>query len=441
MTEKRNTSRRSVLALVGTLGATALAGCTNVSIGDRNETVELDGVALRSAVENDVSVPQTLPVDIASQYLDDSETRARELLDAVPALGPEEVPNGEIRERLARSRESAAEAVKRSTDAESPYQRLLELERARSDARFVAATWAAIDDGLTRENVVSGAESLGRAIGDFRERWQYVGSDPVRSVVVHTALERRVRGADSLIESVRDGRTHQPDTVLDVGELAEESERVQVNVADAAHLYDRYAASLDDGSEMKPTFVTARDALVVAVEKRTRERFGSNDDYPEPSTLADRDIGGTPAASLVVELARDLLFDDWEQHPKWVANDVTLAHEHLARHGALDAVLAEIADGEEYTVEDASDVVSIRGRAVEAVESALVGEDVSVLTRSLVSDVARRIEYADDRLADVDDTVPSSLVRDPIAEYAFVAEMAEATPAASERVEDELRSA
>lgn len=444
MSEKRSASRRAVLALVGSLGTAALAGCANIPIGDRNETVELDGSTLRSMTGNDASVPQTLPVDITSQYLDDSETKARQLLDSVPPLGPEEIPNGEIRERLVGSRGDAAEAVRRSTDTESPYQRLLELGRARGDARFVAATWAAIDDGLTREDVVREVGDHRRALDDVRERWQYVGTDPVRSVVVHAALERRVRGADSLIESVRDGRMHQPGTVLDVGELAEQSEQAKVNVADAAHLYDQYTASLDNGSEMKPTFEAARDTLVAAVRERAREQFGSDEDYPEPSSLADRDISGTPAATLVHELVRDLVFDDFEDEehrPAWVANDVSMAHEHLARHRALDAVLTEIEDGENYTVADASDVVSIRRRAVEAVEAVRAGSDVSVLTHRLVSDVARRIEYADERLADVDDTVPATWVREPVATYVFVAEMAEATPTTSERVREELRPA
>lgn len=435
------TTRRSVLALVG---SAAVAGCTSLPIGDQRDTTELDGVRLRKLASRAEALPsQTRPVEITAAYLDSGETRARELLDEVPSpLTEAEIPNGVIRERVVDTRESATTALERAATATSPYQRLVELEHARGDARFVAATWAAVGDRLTRDDVVAEASGLRQAIDDFRERWEYVGSDPVRSVVVHETLEARVRSATSGVENLRDGRTHHPGDVLDVGELAEEAERARTNVADAGHVYEQYTDSLDDSRELAATFSAARDTLVEAVRERTRDRFGTSSDPSDPTSLVERDVDGTPAASVLRELSRDLQFVDWgDESVEWVANDVLRAHEHLVRHRALDAVVTRIEEGDDFTVERVADVEAGRNDAVEAVSTTLSGSDVSALTRNLVPEVARRVEFADGRLADLEDTVRASWLDEVVAEYVVVSTMVEATPSVSGRVGDALRSA
>jgi hypothetical protein len=434
-------TRRTVLALVG---SAATAGCTSLPIGDQHDTTEIDGVSLRKlAARAEAMPPQTLPVAISPGYLDSAESRARELLDEVPSpLTETEIPNGVIRERVVDARENATAALKRASKAASPYQRLLELEHARGDARFVAAAWAAVGDRLTRDDVVAEASGLRQAIDDFRGRWEYVGSDPVRSVVVHETIEDRVRSATGDVENLRDGRTHQPGDVLDVGELAEEAERARTNVATAGHVYEQYSDSLDERRETNSAFSAARETLVAAVRERTRERFGTSGDQPDPTSLVERNVDGTPAASVLRDLSRDLQFADWEdESAEWVANDVLRAHEQLVRHRALDAVRRRIEAGEDFTVERVADVERARNDADAAVSAVLSGSDVSVLTRNLVPEIARRAEFADDRLADLDDTVRAARLDEIVAEYVVVATMVEATPAVSDRVGDALRSA
>lgn len=433
------TTRRGLLALVGSV---ALTGCTTLSVGDEPD-IELDGEALRALPNDNGRAPQTIPIEIQPAYLDDAERRARELLESVPQIGREEIPNGVIRARVTDAREAAEDVLERATNSTSPYQRLLELERARTEARFVAATWAALDAGRTREDVVSAASALTQSVSEFRERWQYVGDDPVRSVVVHEVLEGRLRGATSLVERLPETRTYAPGEVLDVGALAEDAERIRSTVTDAGHLYDQYTTSLDERETMRTTFERARETLVTNVREQTRERFGTGEEYPEPSSLVEPDISGTPAATVVSLLVRDLMFVEWnhDESDWWLANDLTRAHEQLARHRALDGVLAHIEREGPYTIERVAEVETIRSEAVDAVSAALSGPDVSLLTRRLVPDVARRIEFADERLAGLDgETVHAGRLDNPIATYILVTFIAEATPFTSGRVETVIRS-
>jgi hypothetical protein len=433
-----------MLALVG--GASvALAGCATLPVGDKRATVDLDASALRELAGGSVQVPTTVPVEIQSTYLDNTEARARKLLERVPPLGPEEIPNGVIRERVTRDREQARERLKQADEAWTRYQRLLELEWARRDARSVAATWAAIGTDLTRADVVAEADGLPREISAFRDRWRYVGDDPVRGVLVHELLEDRIRGATSLVERLGGPRRSRPDNVLDVGEAGGDVERVRTDVAGARHLYDQYTASLDRETTLASTFERARTRLVERARGRTRDRFGSDGDYPDPSSLVEADIDETPAVDVVSELMREILVeDDWDTDGDvpWLANDLTRAHEQLVRHHALDDVLARIEDGETFTVADVADVRAVRTDAVDAVRTSLGWSSDPTFTQRVGPVVARRVEFADNRLADLDtETVDSSRLDDPVSEYVVAAALAEATPTVSDSVERELRSA
>lgn len=436
-------TRRAMLALVGSASA-ALAGCTTLPVGDQRATVDLDASALRELAGDRVEVPNTVPVEIRAAYLDNTEARARELLDRVPSLGPEEIPNGVIRERVNRDRKRARERLEQADEAWTRYQRLLELEWARRDARTVAATWAAIDAGLTLTDVVAEADGLAQEVRALRDGWRYVGDDPVRGVLVHELLEDRIRGATSLVEQLGKPRRSRPGDVLDVGEAAGDVERVRTEVAGARHLYDQYATSLDSETTLASTFERARTRLVERARGRTRDRFGSDGDFPDPSSLVEADISGTPAVDVVSELTREILVEgDWDTDGDvpWLANDLTRAHEQLVRHRALNDVLAQIEDGERFTVADVADVRAVRADAVDAVRTSLGWSSDPTFTQRFGPVVARRVEFADNRLTDFDtETVDSSRLDDPVSEYVVAAALAEATPTVSDSVERELRS-
>lgn len=430
-------TRRSALAL---LGASALAGCSATTpLGGENET-ELDGAAIRAAVAGaSPSIPERLPVGIGADHLAATRERARSLIDTVPAdLGPEQVPNGAIRERIGRKREHAVDSFDRATEGATPFEQLEAFADARAEARFAAGAWRAIDEGLTREDLTDEADAVRADRRAFRERWQYVGGDPVAAVRVHAAIERRADPGrtDMAFGEPRRYRLGNP---LGVGELAEEVERARVAVDDAAHCYDRLVQSADEPTDLRTRFVDARTALRDAFEAE-REALPSVD--PEqPWRVEGVDVEDTPAEAALEELYEpiDPRHDDgWAETTP--ARSLLWAHGSFVGLGAFESLRERVADGETFALESADDVVALRTDAIDAVRTAAGESSVPVLTRTMLTDVAGRIGHTDDRLSKVDDDVTAARIRREVSTYLVAAARARSTPAASERVAGALRS-
>lgn len=444
MTGSRTTTRRRLLTLGAAVGSTALAGCSGLADLTDDDTTELDGTALRQISESDApDPPRTLPVDIAPAHLDDSEERARDLLaDAPERFTRERLPNGVMRERLGRARESATERLASAAAADSPYERLSDLQYARGEAQYVASAWAAIDDGLTHDDVLQRADEIRDDLGAFRDRWAYVGTDPTRAVVVYAVLEDEVRHAVNTLDTPT--RRFDSETVLGVGELAERLEGARASVADAAHLFDQYTAGSGDQPSLRETFDSALTTLVAEVRARRRDRFGADFDPNEPvepSSLVDRDVDGTVAGdtldALVDRVAYPHFADD--SSVDTFAADLLAAHRQLASHRALDSLVSRLDEGEQFSLESAADVRELRRKAVEAVTAAL--DTDNPLTRRSAVGLARDLRYADDRFSDLDGTVPASSLRYQVATYLEVALVARATPPAADEVAEALRDA
>ena len=428
----RTLTRRGALAALG-----ALAGCGAANpLGD--DRTELDGASVRALVDDSVpAVPDRLPVGVGSAHLAASEERARALLDAVPAsLGPEEIPNGAMRERIRQKREYAVESLDAATEAPTPFERLDALADARAEARFAAGAWRAVDDGLTRDDLRDEAGTVRDDRAAFRDRWRYLGGDPVVAVRVHAEIEERVDAgrADIALGEPRRYRVGNP---LGVGEIAEEIERARVAVDDAAHCYDRLLASVDDPTGLRTRFLDARRAV--------RETFeAERDDLPpidseEPWQVEGVDTEDTPAAEALEELYRpiDPRHDDgWDD--EWPARSLHWAHASLIGLRAFASLRTRVADGETFTVESADDVAAVRGEAVEAVRAAAA--EPTILERPALTDAVARLEHADDRLTEVRDDVSVVQIRNEVGQYLVVMARARAVSSASERVVEALRS-
>jgi hypothetical protein len=427
-------TRRGALVCIG-----ALAGCSTTNPLGGDDDVELDGAALRSVVDADdrQTVPERVPVGVGADHLAASETRARSLIEAVPAdLGPDEIPNGAIRERIRRKRAYAVESLETATEAPTPFERLEAFADARAEARFAAGAWRAIDAGLTRDDLTDEAGAVRDDRSAFRERWRYLGDDPVVAMRVHAEIERRVDAgrADVALGEPRHYRVGNP---LGVGEVAEEIERARVAVSDAAHLYDRLTASVDDPTDLRPRFVDARRSLHDAFE-------AERDDLPEidprePWSIEGVEVDDTPAQRALDELYRpiDPRHDDrWDDVPP--ARALHWAHAALVAVAAFGSLRARVADGERFTVESVDDVAAMRREAVEAVRSAAA--DRSVLTRTALTDAADRLRHTDARLSEVSDDTTAARIRHEVSAYPVVTARARAIPAASERVAGVLRS-
>ncbi|RMB13495.1 hypothetical protein [Haloplanus aerogenes] len=430
-------TRRGVLAL---LGSAALAGCSATNpLGGDDET-ELDGAAIRAAVTADAppSIPERLPVGIGDDHLAATRGRARSLIDAVPAtLGPEQVPNGAIRERIGRRREHAVDSFDAAAEAATPFERLEAFAHARAEARFAAGAWRAIDEGLTREDLSDEADAVRADRRAFRERWQYVGGDPVTAVRVHAAIERRADPGrtDMAFGEPRRYRLGNP---LGVGEIAEEIERARVAVDDAAHCYDRLVQSVDEPTPLHDRFVDARETLRDAFEAE-REALPSVD--PEqPWQVEGVDVEETPAEAALEELYRPVdprRDDGWAETTP--ARALLWAHGSFVGLGAFASLRERVADGETFAVESAEDVAAMRSDAIEAVRTAADESSVPVLTRTMLTDVSARIGHTDERLSKADDDVTAARIRREVSTYLVAAARARATPAASERVAGALQ--
>jgi len=429
-------TRRGALVALG-----ALAGCSGVNpLSSEPDPVELDAAALHGVVDDSApSLPERLPVGIAEGHVAASENRARTLLDAVPAtLGPDEIPNGAIREKVRHARERAATEISEASAATTPFTRLEAFGSVRAEARFAAGAWRAIDEGLTREDLGEEAKTVRSDRRALRDRWRYVGDDPVKATLVHAAIEHRIASGRSDI-AVGEPHRYRPGNPLGVGEIAEEVERARVAVDDAAHLYDRLTATLDDSVDLRERLVDARRRLREAFEAE-REALSSVDPQ-EPWRVEGVDVEDTPAAEALEELfgpvnpERD---DGWAETTP--AEALTWAHASFVSLSAFTALRERVHEGETFAVESAADVDAVRSAAIEALRAAEASPAEPELTRHSTAELADQVAWADERLVNEEESVRASWLRDDVATYLTVMARARATPAASERVAEALRS-
>lgn len=432
-------TRRGALAL---LGVGALAGCSGVNplSSDANET-ELDGAAVRALVDDSApTLPRRLPVDVGSDHLAATERRARRLLDAVPAsLGPDEIPNGAIRERVRHARDHAVERLSAATEAPTPFERLAAFADARADARFAAGAWRAIDEGLTREDFANEAETIRADRRELRGRWRYVGADPVEATLVHVAIEERIASGRSDV-GIDEPRHYRPGNPLGVGEVAEEVERARAAVDDAAHLYDRLTASLDDPVDLRPRLDDARRRLHEAFEDE--QDALSSVDPREPWRIEGVDVEDTPAAEALEELFRPV--DPTDDDDGWAdgmpAEALTWAHASFVTLEAFTALRERVREGETFAIESAADVGALRTAAVEALRAADASPEAPALTRHSTAELADQLAWADEELLETEGRVRASWLRNDAATYLTVEARARTTPRASRRVAAALRT-
>lgn len=446
MTHDRSTrtTRRGVLALLGTTAAAGCTGLPSTPFGDRE--VRIDGAALRALAERPTPVvPETVPVGIERQYLRRRSGDVRELLAVAPTpLDRREVPNGAIREKLASTHDRATEALAASEDAPSPYEAMRSIRRARGEAGELAAAWRAIDAGLTRADLLDPAATVLEAVREFDDEWEYVGADSVRVVLVGERIERGVARAIEAASVDRERFGFEQENPITVGELGGDVERARGLLDDATHLYDRYTGSLSGGTDRESTIRSAAESAVAAVDRRQEDLPAF--DPRDPSAAFDRDVEDTPAAWALRDLYEGATHTRGIDHARsnealGPASVVLLAQETLTRLRAFASLYDRVAGGERVALADAGDVEAIRSDAVRAIETARSEATHPRLARRVLADVAGTIPFADRELADVRDEIePRWLARD-VGIYLRTGAVARAVPAASERIASTLADA
>jgi hypothetical protein len=427
------------------VGLAALGGCLDdglLSGGRERDLPELDGAALAEVVDGEApAVPDTAPVGISAGHLDRAASRTRRAVESVPSsLSATEIPNEAIREEIRDARTHAVEALDAAEAAPSRLAAMGDLRRARRHGADAAAAWGVVEGELTRSAVESRLPVARDRVSSFRERWRYVGADPVRAVRLFGIVEELSHDAARQIDPENPLLADGLDGAPVVGDLAGEIETAAAAVDDASHLYDRHRASVDAPRDLRPSV----EAAIGSLSAILADRYGSfPDDVDRPETLVDRDVSDLPAAELL----------EWAYHraeggPADVerrrsngrlAGAVLRAHVSLANFRAFERVRRRVAEGEDFAVGSVDDVAALRTEAIETVESTLPG------TRGLTTD--RLVELVEwlrgigDRLRDLGADPIAPRVGDEAVPYVLVASTARSVPAATETVVAALSSA
>lgn len=420
----RSTTRRGFLAATA---AALVAGCDGLKSGSDGQ-VSISSARLTEGIENsDPIVVESLPVDIESARLRDVEDRVGALLDRLPLpLTESEVPNGYIRRELTDAARDATTAVEDARTAGSRYQALLELQIARTQARFAAAGWGAIDGDTTIAELRNIHERTVSDAGALRSRHDYLGTDPIDALLAHAVIERELH---TVLDGTGPSLHGTEGSVLAVAEWGEQTERAQASLMDGQYLYDRFTGSLPaDASSVEERLTSAQENLIEELRNRRADLSPeSNDDEQghvgqllhRIRSDADRSV------DRVAELDRP-------------ATAIVTATEGLSNVRAYDTLKNRIEEDPRIEIEEASEVRDARMEALEAIQTALEESPEPDLARSVLADLAANVAFADERLARYRGDIDASQLEDPVSEYLSATVRAKGVPEAVQVVQGSL---
>jgi hypothetical protein len=427
-TEQGRVTRRGLLALAGT---SVLAGCNGLSgLGGGTEPTirAYDLPDIDPDEYPEPAVPESIPVDVVPEHFDAARDRVTTLLAELPTpLGPEDIPNGYVRQQLSEAATAATTGLDDARDARTELVALESLRRARAETRYAAAGWAVADRNLSvgpiqREHrrAVSEAQSV-------RNTHEYVGTDPVRAALVHARIE-------DTLERVIDSRVPSQDgnQLLYIAEWGETAESAQARLDDARHLDEQFAASLPaDAGTIEETLTEAAETLLADV------RSGRSGVPPEP-TADEWDI----PERVIGDLHREA--DDGVTRiadANGPASAVVDANRRLTRFQALDRLQDRIDNDELSRPQSAEVVREIRSTAYDALETALEESPAPELTRTAVTSAGWRVASADWELARYEGEVTVSRLNRTIVDYVIATAIGRAAPNVSRQTVETLESA
>lgn len=418
-------TRRGVLAATG---ATLLAGCSGLDSASENDE-RLNVIELQRVVPDGPDEPlvaESLPVEIERSVLAGSVARVTELVESVPTpFGPESLPNGHIRHRLTEAAHTATEKLAAARTAPSRFVALSELRRARAEARYAAAGWAFVDDGLTEDQLWNEHQRIRNDAQSTRNDLTYLGTDPVTAALVYGQVEELL---DSVLDEGRTPGRYETSQLLTVAEWGDHVETAQVQLDDARYLYDRFQSSLSaEATSVDGVLSGASDTLRDELERREAELPPEpDDDNAVRWRLYDR-IGRTAESSVErVEAAPG------------PASSLLVATRGLTGLLAADRLGDRIQDDEKFHAETVAEVRAVRTAATDAITTALDESPRADLARPMLAEAARSVAYADDRLSRFDRNVRPSRLDDTVARYWAATLRARSVPAACRTTLDAL---
>jgi hypothetical protein len=421
-------TRRGLLALAGT---GVLAGCSGLAGlgGGKEPTIRAHDLPDIDPDEYpEPAVPESVPVDIAPDHFDAARNRVTTLLGELPTpLGPEDIPNGYVRQQLSEAATDATTGLDDARDARTELVALESLRRARAETRYAAAGWAVADRNLSVEPIQREYRQAVSEAQSARDAHEYLGTDPVRAALVHARIE-------DILERVIDRRAPSEDgsRLLHVAEWGETAESARAGLDDARHLDEQFAASLPaDAGTVEETLIEAAERLLADVRSR---RSGLP---PEPTAekwdIPERAIG---------DLRREA--DDGITRiadANGPASAVIDANRRLTRFQALDRLQDRIDDDELSRPESAEAVREVRSTAYDTLDAALEESPAPELTRTAVTSAAGRVASADWELARYEGEFPASRLDYTIADYVIATAIGRAAPDVSRTTVETLERA
>lgn len=416
-------TRRGVLA---TTGAALFAGCSDSS--QSTATPEISAVRLQQIGDDAPAlvVADSRPVDIEETELAASVQRVTSLGETLPLpLGPDQIPNGYIRERLTTAARNATDRVADARTAPTRLVALESLHRARSQARYAAAGWGYVETDLTASTLEAEHEALVSAAQSVRSDYAYLGTDPVTAALVHGLVEAYL---DEVITD-SPGDTHETSQLLRVAAWGEGVEVAQAQLAAARYLSTRFRSSLPaDADTVRTSLTTAVDTLKEHIRQRQQA-------MPAEPTDPENRLRGRIQNRLRSD-ATDAV-GHVENAPGPASKLLTateglttlLAHERFTDRRNADAT---------FSVETASGVEATREAAVGAIESALDESTRPALARPILADTARSIRFADRELARSSRTVQPAQLTTPLFRYTVATLRANSVPSACRHTLDAL---
>lgn len=425
MTDPAPTRRGFLLAA----GTAALAGCSELDARSSGSDEEIHLTALPDVPDPDESEPilvDDIPVEIEREKLAESATRVTDLLGTLPMpLGPDDVPNGHVRRELTAAAERASGHLDSARSAQTRLSALESLRRARGEARYAAAGWAFVEQDRTETELRAERQATVTEASAFRSEYEYRGTDPVRTVVVHGRLRRTL---ERLLDARSPSAYGDSGALLTVAEWGEYAASARATLEDSRYLYDRFEATLpSDAGSLEATFDAAAESLVESLGQR-REELPSEPE--ETEELSDR--------------LRYRLRDDAESEARNAegaggpARTVLAATDALVGLLAYDRLQSRIDDGDRFRIETGDDVRAMRSEALEAIRAGLEESPRPALVRGALADAAWRVVHADDELARQHSSVRPRRLHDPIRRYVTATVRARSVPTACEQVVDTL---
>ncbi|WP_199725407.1 hypothetical protein [Haloarcula sp. Atlit-7R] len=418
-------TRRGMLALAG---ASAIAGCGSFGTTGSEPTIDAyDLPDVRRNEELESPVPPSVPVDVAASHFEAARERVRSLLATLPTpLGPDEIPNGHVRQHLTDAASTASDGLDEARTARTELVALRELRSAREHARYAAAGWSVADRGRTDAPFREEHSQTVLAAREAMQAHEYVGTDPVRAALVHARIETALQRANET-----DGRPRADSELLAVAECGERAESAQAYLDDARHLQSQFDAALpDDAGTLEPVLTAGAQTLLAAVRDR-------REDLPPETTTDDR----TPGRIVFEELR-------WEAESGisrltdavGPASAVVDANSQLARFQAIDRIQTRREADELARPSDGKTVRDIRQTAYDALTAALESSSQPELVRAILVDAGHKVMAADRWLTHHQGEISASTLDRSVADYWHATALARSASAATQQTVQALAS-